>query len=817
MMMMLNLLFQLYSPLLISIFITCAAAVDTITLNQIIKDNGDTIVSPAGNFKLGFFSPGSSKNRYVGIWYDKISTLTVVWVANREAPLNDTTGELSVSRGGLQLRNGNNTVMWSTNSSGSFSLVAQLLDTGNLVLRDRGILIWQSFDHPGDTLLPGMRIGIVSGKDIHLTSWKSVNDPSAGPYALRVDPNGYPQLFMTEDAISSARFGPWNGVRLNGMPNLGANSEQFVFIDKERYYEFNLVNNSLVSRLYLTPEGNIQHLRWINRTRNWDVFSTATSDNCAHYSFCGAYGVCSISNVPACKCLEGFEPRRPDDWNLADWSSGCQRKKPLACEHDDIFSSVEKVKLPNTNQSWYNQSMTLVECEAACRRNCSCNAYANSDISNGGSGCLLWFDDLTDIREDDETQPLYIRMPFSNLTSHTTRDHDSKNKKQTITIVVSISLGSILVCLLILAAWRKKRRSKKKIPGSVAAPDKIHTNESGNEDTELSSYSLTIIAKSTNNFSPDNKLGEGGFGPVYKGVLEDGREIAVKRLSETSTQGLDEFKNEVKFIAKLQHRNLVKLLGYCIQGNERMLIYEYMANKSLDSFIFDASRSSILDWPHRFHIIHGIARGLLYLHHDSRLKIIHRDLKASNILLDKYLNPKISDFGLARRFTGQENEANTNKVVGTYGYIPPEYALHGIFSVKSDVYSFGVLVLEIVSGKKNRGFSQDEHNYTLIGHAWRLYKEGKSLELMSSSLEASCVESQVLRLIHIGLLCVQHHAEDRPTMSSVFMMLGNENALPPPKEPAFFVEEEMPQLRSVSSVPTLDSVDEITITLLQAR
>ncbi|KAK1421238.1 hypothetical protein QVD17_23423 [Tagetes erecta] len=805
----------LYSGLLISLLIPCSA-VDTIAPNQGIKDGGDTIVSAAENFKLGFFSPGSSKSRYIGIWYNKISPFTVVWVANRETPLNDTSGELRVSQGGLQLLNRNNTVIWATNSSGSVSLVAQLLDTGNLVLRDHGISIWQSFDYPGDTLLPGMRIGIdlITGKDRRLTSWKSDVDPAAGPYALRVDPNGYPQLFETKDSGSPLRFGPWNGVMLNGMPDLGANLTQFVFNEKERYYEYNIANNSLVSRIHLNPDGTIQHLNWINGTQNWNVLSTATNDNCAPYSMCGPYGLCDINKAPGCTCLDGFEPRRPEEWNIADWLSGCQRIKPLACQHGYIFSNFTGLKFPNTNQSWYNQSMTLGECEAACSRNCSCTAYANSDISSGGSGCLLWFGDLMDIRTVDITQSLYIRMPASEFTSRPKQD--SNNRKQMIIIVMSTLLGLILACLLILVAWRKKKRSKKTIIGRVPAHGEICTNENGKEDSELSSYSLTIIAKSTNNFCIDNKLGEGGFGPVYKGVLEDGQEIAVKRLSETSRQGIDEFKNEVKFIAKLQHRNLVRLLGYCIEGNERMLIYEYMANKSLDSFIF-GSENSMFDWPHVFHIIHGIAQGLVYLHHDSRLRIIHRDLKASNILLDKDLNPKISDFGLARRFSGHETEANTNRVVGTYGYIPPEYALHGIFSVKSDVYSFGVLLLEIVSGKKNRGFSQDENNNTLIGHAWRLYNEGKSLELMNSSLGASCIESQVLRSIHIGLLCVQHHAEDRPTMSSVALMLGNENALPPPKQPAFFAEEEMPELRYISSVPTLDSVDDVTITLLQAR
>ncbi|XP_035830859.1 G-type lectin S-receptor-like serine/threonine-protein kinase At4g27290 [Helianthus annuus] len=667
-----------------------------------------------------------------------------------------------------------------------------------------------------------MRIGVdlVTGKSRHLTSWKTEDDPSAGPYVLRVAPNGYPQLFETQNLDSKSRFGPWNGATFKGMPDFGGNSIQFIFNDTGRYFGYNLVNSPQASRMRLKPDGDIEYLNWINLTQSWNAFSTATNDNCASYSICGPYGVCNIDNTPACSCLDGFEPRNAEDWRRADWSSGCQRIEPLACGNEngygDSFPNITGVKFPDTNVSWYNQSMTLAECEVACKRNCLCMAYANSDITNGGSGCLLWFSDLVDIRLDDETQQLYIRMPASELTSPTAREHGSNKKKQTIIIVVSTLLGSILILALYLA-WRKNKRSHKTILGRVPARNEKCANESGKEDKELSSYSLSIIANSTNNFSLNNKLGEGGFGSVYKGVLEDRQEIAVKRLSETSTQGQDEFKNEVKFIAKLQHRNLVKLIGYCIQEKERMLIYEYMAKKSLDSFIFGTYRSSTLDWPHRFHIIHGIARGLLYLHHDSRLNIIHRDLKASNILLDKDWNPKISDFGLARRFSGHETEVNTTRVVGTYGYIPPEYALHGLFSVKSDVYSFGVLVLEIVCGKKNQGFSHEEHNHTLIGHAWRLYNEGKSLELMSSSLGASCVESQVLRSIHIGLLCVQHHAEDRPTMLSVVLMLGNENALPPPKQPAFFTEEEMPDFGCISSGPTLDSVDEITITRLQAR
>ncbi|KAM0042687.1 putative protein kinase RLK-Pelle-DLSV family [Helianthus debilis subsp. tardiflorus] len=286
--------------------------------------------------------------------------------------------------------------------------------------------------------------------------------------------------------------------------------------------------------------------------------------------------------------------------------------------------------------------------------------------------------------------------------------------------------------------------------------------------------------------------------------------VAIKRLSETSKQGLDEFKNEVICIAKLQHWNLVKLIGYCMHGNGMILIYEYMANKSLDTILFDETKSLMLDWPRRLNIIYGIARGILYLHQDSRLQVIHRDLKAGNILLDGDMNPKISDFGLARKFVGSDTAAMTRKVVGTYGYISLEYAVHRRFSVKSDVFSFGVLVLEIVSGKKNKGFYHKDHNDNLLGHAWRLYKEGRNNEFMDASLHGSCNVSEVLRSIHVGLLCVEHHAHDRPTMLSVVLMLVSEGVLPQPKQPAYFTGQSDGEVQPVSSV------DEDMITHLYA-
>ncbi|KAM5586774.1 hypothetical protein ABKV19_005614, partial [Rosa sericea] len=385
------------------------------------------------------------------------------------------------------------------------------------------------------------------------------------------------------------------------------------------------------------------------------------------------------------------------------------------------------------------------------------------------TGCKFWVGNWDFISHDlfgYSTSNLFI---LSELSRNDAKKADTANEESDTNrwIWIGTSIATVLLVMVLCILCYLLRRRKSLLSGKrqkqienelldLLQPDKslnvkVIPNDGRMGHNDLSAYTYASVLAATSNFSDENKLGEGGFGPVY--------------------------------------RNLVQLLGFCIHGEERMLIYESLPNKSLDYFLFDSTRGMLLDWNKCFCIIEGIIQGLLYLHKHSRVRVIHRDLKASNILLDENMIPKISDFGLARIFTHNEPEANTNRVVGTYGYMSPEYAMEGAFSIKSDIYSFGVMMLEIVSGRKNNSFYNDDRVLNIVGYAWELWNAGAELAFKDPTLDNSCHEDQLLRCIHVGLLCVEENGADRPTMLEVISMLTSESmSLPTPTKPAFCTE-----------------------------
>ncbi|KAK7380205.1 hypothetical protein VNO78_32703 [Psophocarpus tetragonolobus] len=374
---------------------------------------------------------------------------------------------------------------------------------------------------------------------------------------------------------------------------------------------------------------------------------------------------------------------------------------------------------------------------------------------------------------------------FYEVSNKTEMPSPERRTGQSRKIILIVVLSCTSVTLFSAAYYYLHKKARKRHAATLQ-------ENFGREIATLESlqFDLATIKAATDNFSDQNKIGKGGFGEVYKGILLDGSQIAVKRLSKGSKQGANEFKNEALLIAKLQHRNLVTLIGFCFEEQEKILVYEYVANKSLDHFLFDSQMRKLLSWSERYDIIGGIARGILYLHVHSRLKVIHRDLKPSNVLLDECMIPKISDFGLARIVQINQDQGNTNIIVGTYGYMSPEYAMFGQFS---DVFSFGVMVLEIISGKKNLS-SYESHRITdgLLSFVWKQWRDSTPFNTLDPNVADNFSESEVIKCIKIGLLCVQQDPDVRPTMVTVVSYLSSHFIeLPTPEEPAFFLRGRM--------------------------
>ncbi|XP_039014107.1 G-type lectin S-receptor-like serine/threonine-protein kinase B120 [Hibiscus syriacus] len=803
------------------------AAMDTITPGIHLISSA-TIVSAGEMFELGFYQPANSVNYYVAIMYKNILEDRVVWIANRDYPVTASAFFCIGKDGNLAIRQGRIIYMVTDLNLTNANVSATLLDSGNLVLRDENSsILWQSFDYPSHTFLPGMKLGYdtMIGKTWSYVSWRSSNDPSPGNFTFQLDPGKEKRLvILNGDQIYWRSIRPWgdDSSFFEFPPEARMNMYNFTFVSESdaAYLTYTLYRNDIISRFTLDATGQLRQVLWLEN--EWSLLNSQPRQPCDVYAYCGANSSCSNVSSPFCSCLPGFEPSSAELWSNGDFKEGCNRKNDLQCgmegpgTTEDGFHEISNVKLPRNQLPLEVQS--IGECRSTCLNNCSCSGFSYTD-----QNCSIWSGDLINLQQlpadGISGTTFYLRLSTSDLGTN----RSTNNIRRAIIVSVTISM-TVFGSALFIWQVKKKREDRKgqdlltfditmSPARSEKKPAKQRRQVEHEKEVEIPLFSFSSVSAATDNFSFSNKLGEGGFGPVYKGKLLKGEEVAVKRLSRKSRQGWDELKNEAMLIAKLQHKNLVKLLGCCIEGDENILIYEYLPNKSLDSFLFGTNAIFVLPWETRVRIIEGIAQGLLYLHQYSRVQIIHRDLKASNVLLDKDMNPKISDFGMARIFGGTEQRA-TNRIVGTYGYMAPEYALEGVFSVKSDVFSFGVLLLEILSGKKNTGLYLT-NSLNLIGYAWDLWTSNKPLELMDIDLQDKCCPNAATRYINTALLCVEDRASNRPTMSNVFMMLNNELAiLPSPVRPAF--SNVRSGLESSQSIPEI-SQNKLTVSVVVPR
>nr|GLL45738.1 G-type lectin S-receptor-like serine/threonine-protein kinase At1g61370 [Ipomoea trifida] len=659
---------------------------DTLTRSRQLSVN-QSLVSAGEVFELGFFSPGRSRKLYIGLWHKNITVRRILWVANRENPLlaNDSAASLKIgSDGNIRLVDGKQKTVWSTNVSSiqsNSSTIAVLTDKGELILRDTamGVLLWNSFNYPCDTIISGMSLGyydILAGVKRELSSWKSEDDPSPRNFTVGLSQENPPQVFTWgNNSKPYWRSGPWNGWRFIGIPGQASGYAKGMNLVQDNnqgtaYLSFNMVNASYIVIISIKPSGSLQMDEWNDKRKEWVVDFEAPDHICDVYGTCGPFSVCDKKKSPFCECLRGFIPKSREEWSKGNWTGGCVRRTELLCEPDrssmasknsknDMFLNLTEMKLPDRFIYLFDQDME--GCRQWCLENCSCVAYAFPQ----GIGCMVWTSSLIDVLQFSLAgEDLYLRLSSSEFG-------EDKRRIALIagltTVTSSVILGILIYMTCIWRANRKggrrerikdlffigKARNGRDITGEELQG--IHAFPS--DSSELPMIGFDELAAATNDFSNDNKLGAGGFGSVYKGILGNGQEIAVKRLSAHSGQGVEEFKNEILLISKLQHRNLVRLLGCSIHGEEKLL------------------------------------------------------------------------------------------------------------------------------GDRRAIYSKDYGNL-----AWQLWSESREVELIDESITNSCSFTEALRCIRIGLLCVQDHVSDRPTMSNVVLMLCSETEIPQPKQPTFTIQ-----------------------------
>ncbi|XP_022751998.1 G-type lectin S-receptor-like serine/threonine-protein kinase LECRK4 [Durio zibethinus] len=729
-------------------------------------------LSPSGLYAFGFYQ--QDKGYAVGIFLAGVPQKTVVWTANRDDPPVPSSAKLILTTDGRLILRSTGDI--SITDSTEKVTTASMLDSGNFVLYNSGQeIIWESFKYPTTTILQGQKL--LAGTELY--SSVSDTDQSKGFFCLNMQTNGnlvqYPVANYTWTEWyaywASDTFGAGDNVSLN-LDNDG----RLYLLNSTGFNTKDIVKGGYDTKetIYLMkidPDGIFRIYSYkLNQDGNRSVIYNSSIDRCGPKGLCGLNAYCVFTDQRAdCNCVPGFTQVKEGN-SIA----GCERDFAMqSCNGNDQRNQYTIQEVLNTE--WENAEyshlslLTKEDCKAACLEDCMCEAAMFKDRNCRKQRLPLRFGRW----KDSEGNVALIKVGLS-ASTETTKHDQGKRKPDMVILIIGLSLIGLVVLLVLFGALILRKH--------VFTYKKVSTISNINfcENVAPISFSFAEIEQMTNGFK--DEIGKGAFGTVYKGTISDSlMVVAVKRLDNVSSQGEREFQTEMKIIGRTHHRNLVRLIGYCHEGANRLLVYEYMVNGSLADVLFTPEKRPC--WSERVEIACNIARGLLYLHEECETQIIHCDIKSQNILMDEQGQAKISDFGLAKLLRPDQTKTFT-AIRGTRGYVAPEWHRKLPVTVKADVYSFGIVVLEIICCRRSVNWNLPEEEAVLEEWVYHCFQAGELRKLVGDDEEVD--EKQLERMVRVGLWCILDEPTLRPSMKKVLLMLEGTVEIPVPPSPTSF-------------------------------
>ncbi|KAK6928285.1 S-locus glycoprotein domain [Dillenia turbinata] len=754
----------------------------------------DHLVSPNRVFSSGFLPVG--ENAYCfAIWFNNPASSEPhkpIWIANRNQPVNGKLSKLSISNSGnVILTDAEQSIVWSSCSSSLLPVRLSINDKGNLVLRSsENVTLWQSFDSPTDTLLPNQPFT----RHTTLVSFRSESNYSNGFYKLYFDNDNVLRLLYDSADVSSIYWpDPWLLTWDTGRSTYNnskiAMFDDFGYFVSSDHLEFFASDYGVGvrRRLTLDTDGVLRMYSLEGKSGRWVVSWQAQPDPCRAHGVCGPNSLCDYYHGSGrrCSCIPGFKMV-----NAMDWSSGCEPEQRPICNDD-----ISKVKFVRQNHVEffgfdydYYPNYTLESCKKICLESCTCKGFLYK-LENGVYKCHLKSLMINGKHSPNLLGTIYAKIKlstssnrvkenklecFGQATHKLNRTYEKKHESDVVNALLYFGCaigGTEIVCIISVCLFLSRKQE-----GSGAAERGYLVAATGHRR-----FTFEELKKATKGFCEE--IGKGGSGIVYKGMLPSHGVVAVKRLDEASIAE-DVFLAEVSTIGRLNHMNLINMLGYCAEGKHRLFVYDYMQNGSLA----DNLSSNALDWDKRFKIAVGTARGLAYLHEECLEWILHCDVKPQNILLDSNYQPKVADFGLSKLLSkGGMNNSGFSRIRGTEGYMAPEWFSNQSISSKVDVYSYGIAMLEMVTGKNPTSIfafddREDAKKMSLVTWVREKLETGVSAsslrmeDVFDPAVDAYYDVKKIEILVKVALQCVEENKDARPTMRKVVdMLLLDEN------------------------------------------